>query len=70
MEQMMELMLAKLDPFREEMKTNQAKADANLKKMKEEMLGKMEGRIKVNDEKFEVLQDTLISWLDAHHART
>jgi endo-alpha-1,4-polygalactosaminidase (GH114 family) len=67
---MMELMLAKLDSFREEIKTNQSKADADVEEMKEEMLAKMEARIKANNEKFEVLPDTLISLMDAHYART
>jgi FtsZ-binding cell division protein ZapB len=37
--------------------------------MKEEMLAKMEARIEANNEKFEVLWDTLISQVDAHQER-
>jgi hypothetical protein len=39
-----------------------AKADANLREMK--------GKIKPNNEKFEVLRGTLVSWMDIHQART
>jgi hypothetical protein len=37
------------------MKTNQAKIEA---------------RIEASNEKFEFLQGTLLSWMDAHHAKT
>jgi uncharacterized membrane-anchored protein YjiN (DUF445 family) len=43
-------------------KTTDAKIDAN----KDEM----EGRIDANNEKSEVLQGTLVSWMDVHQART
>jgi hypothetical protein len=57
-----------------------AKTDVNLKEMKEEMradqellkeemLAMMEARIEANNEKFEVLQDSLVSRMDVHHAR-
>jgi uncharacterized protein YPO0396 len=59
-----------INPLPEEIKTNQAKADANLKEMKEEMLAKMEARIKANNEKFKILRDTLVSQMVSHHART
>jgi hypothetical protein len=65
-EQLTELLKA----MQEKMDANQAKTDINLKEMKEEMLAKMEVRIEANNKKFEVLQGTLISWLDAHHAKT
>jgi hypothetical protein len=55
------------------MKTNQdmlarmeAKMDIILKEMKEEMLAKMEARIDDNNEKFEALEDTLVSRIDAN----
>jgi hypothetical protein len=34
--------------------------------MREEILAKMEARIEANNEKFEVLQNTLVSRMDAH----
>jgi hypothetical protein len=33
------------------------------------MLAKMEARLMADNEKFEVLRDTLISWMDAHQER-
>jgi phosphoribosylformimino-5-aminoimidazole carboxamide ribonucleotide (ProFAR) isomerase len=73
MEQIMECLLAKID-------ANQVKVCTNLKKMKEEMTArleaviknnqKMEARIEANIEKFEVLQTTLVSWMDIHQVMT
>jgi hypothetical protein len=65
----------------EEMKTNQemlarmgTKTDTTLKEMKEELIrrleAKIEAEIKTNNEKCEVIQRTLISWMDVHQART
>lgn len=68
-------MLAKMDSFQKEMKdiiTNQTKTDATLKEMKEELTAKLEAKIedeiKTNNEKFEVLQSTLISQMDIYQA--
>jgi hypothetical protein len=36
----------------------------------EEMTGRLEAKIEDNNKKFEVLQDTLISQVDIHQART
>jgi hypothetical protein len=55
MEQMTECLLA-------EIRTNQAKMDANQEKM--------EAKIEVNNEKFEVIQGALVSRMDIHQART
>jgi hypothetical protein len=38
--------------------------------MKEEMMVKMEATLKANNEKVEVLQDTLVFMMDAHCTRT
>jgi DUF2075 family protein len=66
MQQEMDSFQEKMEANREMMARMEAKTD---KKMKEEMLAKMEARIEANNQKFEVLRDTLISWLDAHHER-
>jgi FtsZ-binding cell division protein ZapB len=57
MQQMMERLLAKMDANQAEKKTNQ------------EMLARMEVKIEANNEKFEVLPDTLISQMDVHQER-
>jgi hypothetical protein len=68
----MEQMMARL---LDEIRTNQAKADANLKDMKEEIIArleakidanqeKLEDRIAANNEKFEVLRGNLVSRMD------
>jgi hypothetical protein len=41
-----------------------------MEQMMECLLAKMEARIEPNSKKYEILRDTLISWMDAHHART
>jgi hypothetical protein len=43
--------------------------DAWLEEMKD-VQERMEAKIVANNEKSEVLQGTLISWMDIHHART
>jgi hypothetical protein len=70
MEQLMARLLA-------EIRTNQAKADASLREMRAEMLAKMEtkqerldARIEANNEKFEVLEGTFVSRMDADHGKT
>jgi hypothetical protein len=74
---MMELMLAKLDSFQEEIRTNReemlAKMETNQQKMDAKMgtsLREMKTEIRANNEKFEVIQGTLISWMVIHQART
>jgi hypothetical protein len=66
--QVMKRILAKMDSFQAKMDANQemtarleAKTDANLKEMKDE--------IRANNEKFEVLRDTLVAQMDDHHKR-
>jgi DNA anti-recombination protein RmuC len=59
-------MKAEMKADQEEMK---AEIRARQEEMKEEMLAKMEARIKANNEKFEILRDTLVSWIDDHHER-
>jgi hypothetical protein len=57
----------------QKMDASEAKVDANLKEIKEDIKtnqAKMEARIEANNWKFEVLRDTLVSWMDAHHAKT
>jgi hypothetical protein len=53
------------------MKTNQAKKDTTLKKIKEELTARLEAKnkaeIKTNNEKFEVLRSSLIFQMDIHH---
>jgi hypothetical protein len=76
--EMMARMEAKMDVnlkvMKEEIRTNQAKANATLKEMKEELTAslevKIEAEIKTNNEKSEVIQSTFISRMDIHHART
>jgi hypothetical protein len=74
-------MLAKMDSFQEEMKTSRemtarmgAKADGNLKEMKEELSARLKARIeaetKPNKEKLEVLRSTFGSQIDIHQVRT
>jgi hypothetical protein len=77
MEQMMAYLLAEIRTNQEEMKENIRTNDANLKEMKEEMTARLEAslqnmkaKIKANNEKFEVLQGTLVSWMDIHQAST
>jgi bifunctional pyridoxal-dependent enzyme with beta-cystathionase and maltose regulon repressor activities len=51
----------------------QEKVDTNLKEIKEDIKtnqAKMVARIEANNEKFEILQGTLFSWLDVRHAKT
>jgi predicted glycoside hydrolase/deacetylase ChbG (UPF0249 family) len=45
-----------------DMKALQERTDANLREVKAE--------IRTNNEKFEVLQGDLVSWMDIHEART
>jgi hypothetical protein len=54
-DQIMERLLA-------EIRTNEAKGDANLKEMKEEMTARLEEKIDTNQEK-------MIAKFDAHHER-
>jgi hypothetical protein len=51
-----------MDAWLEEMKAVEERTHANLKEMKVE--------IRAKNEKFKVLQSTLISWMDIHQART
>jgi hypothetical protein len=55
MQQMIEHLLA-------EIRTNKAKMDANQERT--------EAKIEANNEKFEVLRGTLVSWMDIDQART
>jgi hypothetical protein len=52
----------------------EAKTDINLKEKKEELMARLEAKIKAeintNNEKFEVLRSTVVSWMDIHEART
>jgi endo-alpha-1,4-polygalactosaminidase (GH114 family) len=59
----MERLLAKME-------ANQAKTDANLKEMKEEMTARLEAMIQTNQERMEVNQGNMMAKLDAHHDRT
>jgi hypothetical protein len=56
---------AEMNAIRENMKTNQAKMDINIKEMKELILSKKEFRIEANNENFDVLQESLVSRIDA-----
>jgi hypothetical protein len=62
-----------LKEIKEEIRTNQVKANATLKEMKEEFMARLEANIeaeiKTSNEKFEVIQSTLISCMDIHHTR-
>jgi flagellar basal body-associated protein FliL len=58
-----------LKAMNEMMDANQAKVDANMK-TNQEMLAKMEPRIEDNNEKFEVFQDTIVSWIDVNQVKT
>jgi hypothetical protein len=73
MEQMMACLLsemkAEIRTTGEEMKTNQAKMDANLKEMKEGMTARLEAKLGANNEMVVLLQGTFFSWLDAHQAK-
>jgi hypothetical protein len=55
-------MLAKIEVCQE-------RADANLKEMKEQMLARLDAKIEDNNEKFEVLQGTLVSRMGALQER-
>jgi DNA-binding transcriptional regulator YbjK len=63
-----------LKEMKEEIRTYEAKADTTLKEMKEELMARLEAKIeaeiKASNEKFEVIQSTLISLMDIHQART
>jgi hypothetical protein len=60
--------------IKEDIRTNQAKVDAMLKKTKEELMARLEAKIeaeiKTNNEKFEILRSTLISRVHIHQPRT
>jgi hypothetical protein len=60
MEQMMANLLAEMKAEirtnREEMKTNQAKMDANLKEMKEEMMARLEAKIEASKRRLRSLE--------------
>jgi hypothetical protein len=55
-------MEAKMDTNQKEMNVKQERTDTNL--------NKMEAEIRANNEKFQVLQGTLVSQTDIHQART
>jgi predicted ribonuclease toxin of YeeF-YezG toxin-antitoxin module len=77
MEKMLTCLLA-------EMNAVEDKTDANLRKIKaeirtnreemrtnqEEMTAGLEDKIVTNNDKFEVLRCTLVTWVDTHHDRT
>jgi hypothetical protein len=52
------------------METDQAKTNANLKEMEEEMMERQEAKIEANNEKPEVLRSIHVSRMDVHQART
>jgi FtsZ-binding cell division protein ZapB len=68
MQQMMERLLAKMDANQAEMKGDQEERKAEMK-TNDKMLVRMEAKIEADNEKFEVLQDTLVSQIDAHQER-
>jgi hypothetical protein len=57
---------ANMETNQEMLTRMEAKMDINLKEMKEEMLAKMEARMEDNNEKSEILQNTLVSWMYIH----
>jgi hypothetical protein len=58
-----------MDANQEEMKANQAKTDADLRDMRDEITARLETEIETNNEKFEVLQNTFVSKMDIHLAQ-
>jgi hypothetical protein len=58
----MDAWLEVMKAWRKEMKATQERTEANLREMNPE--------VRANNENFEVLQGTLVSWVDIHQART
>jgi cob(I)alamin adenosyltransferase len=56
-EQMMAHLLARM---KAEIRTNQAKTDANLKEMKEEMMARLEAKVEANNEKVKPIQEKVV----------
>jgi hypothetical protein len=73
-QEMVARMEAKMDvnlkEKKEGLRTNQAKSDTTRKEMKEELMARLEAKIEAeintNSDKFEVLQSTVVSWMDIH----
>jgi hypothetical protein len=51
--------------MKEEIRTNQAKVDANLREMKEEMMARLEAIIEANHERMEALMDVSLESVKA-----
>jgi hypothetical protein len=70
MEQILACALAKVNVMVERMDTNLREMKAEMRTDQEEMTARVEAKIEASNEKFEVLQDTLVSQMDIHQART